>query len=77
MTGEVRFYRLEGEGPGAILPTLVERCLSRGQRVLVTDPDEQAREALSARLWSYHDISFLAHGIAGEGNDSCVVMEIQ
>ncbi|MEL6583828.1 MAG: DNA polymerase III subunit chi [Pseudomonadota bacterium] len=68
--GEIRFYRLEGEGPGAILPTLVERSLARGQRVLITDPDPAAREALSARLWSYNDISFLAHGHAGQGHEA-------
>lgn len=65
MNGEIRFYRLDGEGPESILPVLVERCLARGQRVLVTETDEAAREALSARLWSYQDISFLAHGIRG------------
>ena len=66
----MRFYRLDGEDAGSILPTLAERCLARGQRVLVTDPSRPARDALDARLWSYNADTFLAHGLAGGEHDS-------
>lgn len=68
--GEVRFYRLDGEDAGSILPTLAERCLARGQRVLVTEPSPSGREALDARLWSYNPDTFLAHGLAGGEHDA-------
>ena len=59
---EVLFYHLQGQSLDKVLPTLLERSLQRGWRVVVQAASEERVEALDAHLWTYRDDSFLPHG---------------
>ena len=65
---EIRFYHLEQRRVDQALPTLLERALEEGQRVLVRASSEEMVAALNERLWTYDDSSFLPHGAAGDGD---------
>ena len=45
-----------------MLPTLLEKSLERGWRVVVQASSEERVEALDAHLWTFRDDSFLPHG---------------
>ena len=45
-----------------VLPTLLEKSLERGWRVVVQAPSEERVDALDAHLWTYRDDDFLPHG---------------
>jgi len=64
---EVRFYHMTRTPLDQALPQMLERTLERGQRAVVMANSEARVEALSARLWTYHDRSFLPHGTAKDG----------
>ena len=64
---EVRFYHLTEQPLDAALPVMLERCLERGWRAVVRGTDADRIEALSARLWTWRDESFLPHGTAADG----------
>ncbi len=64
---EVLFYHLETQPLERVLPTLLERCLERGWRACVQTGSDERRDALDQHLWTYSDASFLAHGIARDG----------
>ena len=59
---EVLFYHLQGQPLERVLPTLIERSLERGWRVVVQASSEERVEALDAQLWTFRDDSFLPHG---------------
>ena len=59
---EVLFYHLTESTLEEALPPLIEKSLDRGWRVVVQTASEERRDALDARLWTYRDDSFLAHG---------------
>src|SRR5215475_4796382 len=59
---EVLFYHLQGQPLERVLPTLLERSLERGWRVIVQSSSEERVEALDAQLWTFRDDSFLPHG---------------
>ena len=59
---EVLFYHLEGQRLEGVLPTLLEKSLERGWRVVVQGVSEERIEALDAHLWTYRDDGFLPHG---------------
>jgi DNA polymerase-3 subunit chi len=59
---EILFYHLQRQPIGRVLPTLIERSLERGWRVVVQAASEERVEALDAMLWTYRDDSFLPHG---------------
>ena len=59
---EVWFYHLQGQSLEGVLPTLLERSLERGWRVVVQAASEERVEALDAHLWTYRDDGFLPHG---------------
>jgi len=59
---EVLFYHLQGQKLDGVLPTLLERSVERGWRVVVQGASEERIEALDAHLWTYRDDSFLPHG---------------
>jgi DNA polymerase-3 subunit chi len=59
---EVLFYHLQRQPLDRVLPTLLERSLERGWRVVVQAASEERIEALDAQLWTYRDDSFLPHG---------------
>lgn len=59
---EILFYHLKGQRLEKVLPTLLERSLERGWRVVVQAASDERVEALDAQLWTYSDDSFLPHG---------------
>lgn len=59
---EVLFYHLTESTLEEALPPLIEKSLDRGWRVVVQTASEERRDAIDARLWTYRDDSFLAHG---------------
>ncbi len=63
---EVLFYHLQRQPIEKVLPTLLERSLERGWRVVVQASSEERVDALDAHLWTYRDDGFLPHGTARE-----------
>lgn len=63
--GEVRFYHLTERSLEAVLPVMLERCLSRGWRAVIRGGDPARLDALDRHLWTYREESFLPHGRAG------------
>jgi DNA polymerase-3 subunit chi len=59
---EILFYHLQGQKPENVLPTLLEKSLERGWRVVVQGASEERIDALDAHLWTYRDDGFLPHG---------------
>jgi DNA polymerase III subunit chi len=59
---EILFYHLQRQPLERVLPTLLERSLERGWRVVVQAASEERVEALDAHLWTFRDDSFLPHG---------------
>jgi DNA polymerase III subunit chi len=59
---EILFYHLQRQPIERALPTLLEKSLSRGWRVVVQTTSEERLEALDAHLWTFRDDSFLPHG---------------
>ena len=59
---EVLFYHLKGQMPEQVLPTLLQKSLDRGWRVVVQASSEERVEALDTHLWTWRDDSFLPHG---------------
>ena len=59
---EVLFYHLQRQPLERVLPTLLEKSLERGWRVVVQAASEERVEALDAHLWTFRDDSFLPHG---------------
>ena len=64
---EVLFYHLQRQPLEKVLPTLLERSLERGWRVVVQTASDERVEALDAHLWTYRDDGFLPHGTAKDG----------
>lgn len=60
------FYHLTESTLEDALPSLLERSLERGWRVVVQTGSEERRDALDAHLWTWRDDSFLAHGTEHE-----------
>ena len=59
---ELLFYHLHRQPLERVLPTLLEKSLERGWRVVVQSSSEERIEALDAHLWTFRDDSFLPHG---------------
>jgi DNA polymerase-3 subunit chi len=59
---EILFYHLQHQPLERVLPTLLEKSLERGWRVIVQTASEERVEALDAHLWTFRDDSFLPHG---------------
>ncbi len=59
---ELLFYHLQRQPIERVLPTLVEKSLERGWRVVVQAASEERVEALDAQLWTFREDSFLPHG---------------
>ncbi|MDB5505049.1 MAG: putative polymerase chi subunit, HolC [Tardiphaga sp.] len=58
---EVLFYHLQNKSLEDVLPSLLEKSLERGWRVVVQAGSEERVDALDAHLWTYRDDSFLPH----------------
>jgi DNA polymerase III subunit chi len=59
---EILFYHLQGQKLESVLPTLLEKSLERGWKVIVQGASEERIDALDAHLWTYRDDGFLPHG---------------
>ena len=59
---ELLFYHLHRQPLERVLPTLLERSLERGWRVVVQAASDERVEALDAHLWTYQHHTFLPHG---------------
>lgn len=66
---QVDFYQLTRDPAEKVLPTLAQRVLDSGGRLLIVSNSAQL-DAISAALWTWKANSFLAHAKAGEGDDS-------
>jgi DNA polymerase III subunit chi len=67
---EILFYHLQRQSLEKVLPTLLERSLERGWRVVVQASSEERVDALDAHLWTYRDDGFLPHGTLKEGESA-------
>lgn len=65
---EVLFYHLERQPLERVLPSLVERALSRGWRAVVQAGSDERVDALDTLLWTYTEESFLPHGTRKDGS---------
>src|SRR3954470_3295444 len=63
---EILFYHLQRQPLERVLPTLLEKSLERGWRVVVQASSDERAEALDAHLWTYKDDGFLPHGTTRE-----------
>jgi DNA polymerase-3 subunit chi len=59
---EMLFYHLQRQPIERVLPTLIEKSIERGWRVVVQVASDERLEALDAHLWTFRDDSFLPHG---------------
>lgn len=59
---EILFYHLQHQPLEKVLPTLLEKSLERGWRVVVQASSDERIDALDSHLWTYRDESFLPHG---------------
>lgn len=66
---QVDFYQLTRDPAEKVLPSIAQRVLDGGGRLLVVANSAQL-DIISAALWSYKPESFLAHIKAGEGHDT-------
>lgn len=66
---DVLFYHLTESNLEAALPTLLEKSLERGWKVVVQAGSQEKIEALDAHLWTYREDSFLAHGATSDGTE--------
>lgn len=58
---EVLFFHLQSRPLEKVLPTILERALSRGQKVVVEVSSPERLSAIDDHLWAYSDESFLPH----------------
>src|SRR3954466_13250456 len=63
---EILFYHLQRQPLERVLPTLLEKSLERGWRVIVQTSSDERVDALDAHLWTYRDDGFLPHGTLKE-----------
>jgi len=59
---EILFYHLTESTLDEAFPGLVERSLSRGWRVGIQTVSEERRDSIDLLLWTFSDVSFVAHG---------------
>ncbi len=65
----VDFYQLTRDPPAMVLPAIAQNIMNRNARLLAVS-ESDSLPILSKSLWTYRDDSFLAHAIAGQGDDS-------
>lgn len=76
---DVLFYHLQDMTLESVLPSLLEKSLERGWRVVVQTASEERADALDAHLWTYRDDSFLPHGTwrDGDARDQPIVLAVE
>jgi DNA polymerase-3 subunit chi len=65
---EIWFYHLVRQPLESALPILLERSLARGWKAVVQAASEERVAALDTLLWTWSESSFLAHGVARDGD---------
>ncbi len=65
---EILFFHLQSRPLEQVLPTILDRALSRGQKVVVQVGGQERMSALDDHLWIYADESFLPHVTALEAD---------
>jgi len=75
---EILFYHLQRQPLERVLPTLLEKSLERGWRVVVQGASDERIEALDAHLWTFRDDSFLPHGThkQPEANEQPILLTV-
>jgi DNA polymerase III subunit chi len=63
---QVDFYQLTRDPAEQVIPSIAQKILDDGGRLLVVSGDAAQLDQLSEALWSSKADSFLAHGRAGE-----------
>ncbi len=66
---QVDFYHLTVTPLERALPSIAQRVVAGGGRLLIVSADAAQRGAIDKLLWSYWPDSFLPHGQAGGGDD--------
>ncbi len=66
---QVDFYHLTRDPAEKLVPVLAQKTLDGGQRMLLVSSFVGQLEKLSNALWCAGPSSFLAHGLAGNGQD--------
>ena len=66
---QVDFYHLTVAPLDRVLPSIAEKVLGSGGRLLIVADDPPVRTRIDQLLWSYNPASFLPHGQAGEAWD--------
>src|SRR5260370_14465386 len=76
---EVLFYHLQNMSLESVLPSLLEKSLERGWRVVVQSTSQERADALDAHLWTYRDDSFLPHAtwLARDAPDQPIVLVVE
>ncbi len=64
---EVGFYHLRTTPLERALPSVLERGLAGGHRIVVIAASTERVDHLNGLLWTYGDESFLPHGSARDG----------
>ncbi len=65
---EIGFYHLRTLPLERALPSILERALAAGHRIVVMAGSPERVEHLNDLLWTYSEASFLPHGSARDGN---------
>jgi DNA polymerase-3 subunit chi len=65
---EILFFHLQSRPLEQVLPTILDRAVSRGQKVVVELSSPERLSALDDHLWTYSDESFLPHVTAMEAD---------
>ena len=65
---EIGFYHLRTMPLERALPSILERALGAGHRIVVMAGSAERVEHLNDLLWTYSDASFLPHGSGRDGN---------
>ena len=66
---QVDFYHLTTRPLERVLPSICEKVLADGGRLLIVAADEGQRVGLDRLLWSYSPDSFLPHAQLGAGDE--------
>lgn len=65
---EVRFYHLTYQNQSQVLPVILTRMLSRGQKAVLKFSEQQSLEAMNEHLWTFDPDSFIPHGGKKDGH---------
>ena len=66
---QVDFYQLSRDPVERVLPAIAQRLLDQGDRLFVVEGRAGQLDRLSRALWEHKPESFLAHGLAGGGDE--------